>query len=626
MREYKYCALVSFDIVGAFDVIDWFILASIIQDLPIPDYLKDLLKNYISHRLIGFKFARGTRWFHVFRGCPQGSCLGPLLWTLVADRILKLYKRLSKNIVSYADDSAVVEGGDTRAALENKVNSRINYFKNACDIVGLKISAEKSSAMLFGKNTLSKRRPIFKLSNISISVKDNVSYLGFCLDSCFRWLDHLDIVRDKVRVFSCSMRKARIRDSGLPLDFMKTWYHTVVKKQISYGFEVWFRDLRYHGIRRLSSCQRLCLLSIIRVYRSVSTEALCVLSGIPPLELELDQLCTFYNILHDDDCTWIDGTFISRDKISTRLRTYEYPFFASQHCVRLANPITKKVPNFNHPVIYTDGSKMDDGVGCAFVAYHKGVTLCEKRFKLNNYNTVYQAELSALDVAIEWCSRSSFTDFHIYSDSMSSVQALMNLFPTDKLLYNIYSNIRLLNNKCIYIGWIKSHVGLVGNERADFLAKSVILDNIYDGILDIPIPVSYVKRYFKRNIDIIWRNDWEMSLKGRDTFLVLREPDSTFLCYSRVVAYFISSHGAFPSYLYKIGKRSTDKCDCGSVGDVKHYIFGKCSLMPFCFYFVRNRTLTWNMKNVLLSKSNYSKLCVLYNELNKLYSFIKYRF
>lgn len=39
LKDYKYCAAVSFDISGAFDVLNWFKASDIINDLPIFNYL-----------------------------------------------------------------------------------------------------------------------------------------------------------------------------------------------------------------------------------------------------------------------------------------------------------------------------------------------------------------------------------------------------------------------------------------------------------------------------------------------------------------------------------------------------------------------------------------------------------
>lgn len=59
------------------------------------------------------------------------------------------------------------------------------------------------------------------------------------MDSVFNWMEHLEIVRSKIILFTCNMRKVRLRDLGASIQFLKMWYDTVLKKQVSYGHEVY---------------------------------------------------------------------------------------------------------------------------------------------------------------------------------------------------------------------------------------------------------------------------------------------------------------------------------------------------------------------------------------------------
>lgn len=111
-----------------------------------------------------------------------------------------------------------------------------------------------------------------------------------------------------------------------------------------------------------------------------------------------------------------------------------------------------------------------------------------------------------------------------------------------------------------------------------------------------------------------------------DTYKIIKKVDENFVCSGQVTQYFITSHGSFPEYLAKIGKRVNDLCTCGKVGDVHHYIFGRCPNMPYFFHFDNSSTVSQNFRRVLLNKDNYKKLCSNYNELNKLFSFINTSF
>lgn len=98
------------DIDSAFDAMRWEVLAETTDRLPIAYYLKCTLNNYISHKKIGSLFSDAILWFTLFCGFPQGSHIGHLLWTILADRLIKVYK----NIISYTDYFVVLQGVDTR--------------------------------------------------------------------------------------------------------------------------------------------------------------------------------------------------------------------------------------------------------------------------------------------------------------------------------------------------------------------------------------------------------------------------------------------------------------------------------------------------------------------------------
>lgn len=180
--------------------------------------------------------------------------------------------------------------------------------------------------------------------------------------------------------------------------------------------------------------------------------------------------------------------------------------------------------------------------------------------------------------------------------------------------------------KQVVFGWTRAHVGTIGNERADNLAKQATIETEADIKENISYPVSLIKRISKINMIRDWQQSWKDNKNGRDTYKIIKKVDENFVCSGQVTQYFITSHGSFPEYLAKIGKRVNDLCTCGKVGDVQHYIFGRCPNMPFFFHFDNSRTVSQNFRRVLLNRDNYKKLCANYNELNKLFSFIKYKF
>ena len=113
---------------------------------------------------------------------------------------------------------------------------------------------------------------------------------------------------------------------------------------------------------------------------------------------------------------------------------------------------------------YTDGSKGEDGVGSAFVS--ESVI---RSFTLPSYATVFTAELVAIHKAlcfIEVCDISSNV---IFTDSLSSLLALSDFNTLHPILQDILILLTLLDRegKSVLFCWIPSHVGIMGNDRAD---------------------------------------------------------------------------------------------------------------------------------------------------------------
>lgn len=291
---------------------------------------------------------------------------------------------------------------------------------------------------------------------------------------------------------------------------------------------------------------------------------------------------------------------------------------------------TEKTENYyhkkDHPIIYTDGSKVEDWVGAAYTVYYYNNFIHDYKITLNLDNSIYQAELLAIKYAINWIVESNHRKVYIFTDNRASYLVLQRAFPANVLIKEIFDKLIENNGKKIVIGWTRAHVGTPGNERADRLAKEAISLEDSDIYEDVKYPISIIKKSIRENCLKEWQIYWKETTKGSDTYRVLKKVDNKFLCWSQVIQYFLTGHGSFPAFLFKIGKRRNDLCTCGAKGDVIHYIFGRCPLMPYFFVFDNSRTVSSNIKRVIFNKDNCGKLCKNYNALNENFSFIRYKF
>ena len=117
---------------------------------------------------------------------------------------------------------------------------------------------------------------------------------------------------------------------------------------------------------------------------------------------------------------------------------------------------------------FTDGSKTEEGVGCAFVCGRD-----TRSFSLPEHSSVFSAELVAIDKALRFIEVSDDTEHAILTDSLSSLLALRAFHPSNPLVQDILSLLTSLDHAGISVSfcWIPSHVGIAGNEQADAAAR-----------------------------------------------------------------------------------------------------------------------------------------------------------
>ncbi|XP_045772161.1 uncharacterized protein LOC123872074 [Maniola jurtina] len=105
---------VSLDIVNAFNSLPWATIRNALTHHNIPVYLRNIVGAYLSDRSITYTGRNGRMHRReVNCGVPQGSVLGPLLWNLAYDAVLRVTVPSGITLVCYADDTMVLAEGNT---------------------------------------------------------------------------------------------------------------------------------------------------------------------------------------------------------------------------------------------------------------------------------------------------------------------------------------------------------------------------------------------------------------------------------------------------------------------------------------------------------------------------------
>ncbi|PZC76339.1 hypothetical protein B5X24_HaOG204786 [Helicoverpa armigera] len=110
---------VSLDIANAFNTLPWSCIREALRYHRVPTYLRRVVEAYLSDRSIIYPGHNGE-WKRREMSCgvPQGSVLGPLLWNIGYDWVLRADLPSGVSVVCYADDTLVLAQGSDITELD----------------------------------------------------------------------------------------------------------------------------------------------------------------------------------------------------------------------------------------------------------------------------------------------------------------------------------------------------------------------------------------------------------------------------------------------------------------------------------------------------------------------------
>ena len=158
--------------------------------------------------------------------------------------------------------------------------------------------------------------------------------------------------------------------------------------------------------------------------------------------------------------------------------------------------------------IFTDGSKSNAGVGF-------GVVFPDSFFShaLPDSASIFTAELFGILTALKKIVSYDGNNFTIFSDSKGALEALSSFNPVNPLVLEILQWLFLLQQKkkAVNFCWVPGHVGVLGNEEADYLAKSGASKDPTIKVL----PSSDYMPEINKTINSIWQFHWSLESNNK---------------------------------------------------------------------------------------------------------------
>ncbi|GBN17506.1 hypothetical protein AVEN_266059-1 [Araneus ventricosus] len=157
--------------------------------------------------------------------------------------------------------------------------------------------------------------------------------------------------------------------------------------------------------------------------------------------------------------------------------------------------------------------------------------------KLDRSNSVFQAEILAIRMAIEATS-SLHRPIKIWTDRLSSLMNILNPKSHHSMVREIQT--LLLYHKHIHLRWLKAHVGYLGNECADQLAKEAITKG--DPFF-LRKPLSHLKSEIRSAALSSWQDNWDNGETGRSTNDIVPRVSNKPVGWNREEIMFVTGQG-----------------------------------------------------------------------------------
>jgi len=246
----------------------------------------------------------------VQRGVPQGSVLGPLIWIMVYDGVLRVKKEEGCEVIGYADDTAVISVAATYE--EAKMNASMQAERRTIHEIrklGLKVAVEKTEVCVFqGKK--GKRPPkedSILMDGKEVRIGRKLKYLGIILDSRWDFKEHFKYVQEKAEKIKRALCKFMPNLRG-PHECKRRLYAHVVQSVVMYGSPIWYEGFSKNMViqRPLQKVQRQLAIRIIAGYRTISYEVAILLARTPPWKLVAEKFHRIYERIRKAkaDRTW----------------------------------------------------------------------------------------------------------------------------------------------------------------------------------------------------------------------------------------------------------------------------------------------------------------------------------
>jgi hypothetical protein len=256
------------------------------------------------------------------------------------------------------------------------------------------------------------------------------------IDSKFKFNEYIQYTTDRCTKLINALSKSIRLNWGLGAEALRIIHKSAILPLLSYASPVWIEALtRQNNCRKYKKVQRLINIKMAKAYRTMSSEALCILTALTHIIIKIKEIVKGYETIKAEDAKKTVG-------ISLNYKKWPHPAdFVLQREADESKEYTLEV--------FTDGSKSEEGRGSGIIMFLNNILTYQMQYKLGNECSNNQVEQLAIMKALE--KMEELQDIQgtavIHTDSRITLDSVKNSKNRNYLIEEIRQKIRILQRK-----------------------------------------------------------------------------------------------------------------------------------------------------------------------------------